>query len=137
MLDIDEFKKINDVYGHQAGDQVIARCARLLTEFSRKSDTVAHYGGEEFITLVPRTSLSEVQSLAQRIKQEVSNTSIVLKDDSVVTFSISISIGIGIGIGIAQIEKTQDHNIQDIIQRTDQALYKAKQQGRDQIITHA
>ncbi len=135
MLDIDEFKKINDVYGHQAGDQVIARCARLLTEFSRKSDTVAHYGGEEFITLVPRTSLSEVQSLAQRIKQEVSNTSIVLKDDSVVTFSISISIGIG--IGIAQIEKTQDHNIQDIIQRTDQALYKAKQQGRDQIITHA
>ncbi len=133
MLDIDEFKKINDVYGHQAGDQVIARCARLLTEFSRKSDTVAHYGGEEFITLVPRTSLSEVQSLAQRIKQEVSNTSIVLKDDSVVTFSISISIG----IGIAQIEKTQDHNIQDIIQRTDQALYKAKQQGRDQIITHA
>ncbi len=131
MLDIDEFKKINDVYGHQAGDQVIARCARLLTEFSRKSDTVAHYGGEEFITLVPRTSLSEVQSLAQRIKQEVSNTSIVLKDDSVVTFSISI------GIGIAQIEKTQDHNIQDIIQRTDQALYKAKQQGRDQIITHA
>ncbi len=135
MLDIDEFKKINDVYGHQAGDQVIARCARLLTEFSRKSDTVAHYGGEEFITLVPRTSLSEVQSLAQRIKQEVSNTSIVLKDDSVVTFSISI--GIGIGIGIAQIEKTQDHNIQDIIQRTDQALYKAKQQGRDQIITHA
>ncbi len=133
MLDIDEFKKINDVYGHQAGDQVIARCARLLTEFSRKSDTVAHYGGEEFITLVPRTSLSEVQSLAQRIKQEVSNTSIVLKDDSVVTFSISI----GIGIGIAQIEKTQDHNIQDIIQRTDQALYKAKQQGRDQIITHA
>ncbi len=133
MLDIDEFKKINDVYGHQAGDQVIARCARLLTEFSRKSDTVAHYGSEEFITLVPRTSLSEVQSLAQRIKQEVSNTSIVLKDDSVVTFSISI----GIGIGIAQIEKTQDHNIQDIIQRTDQALYKAKQQGRDQIITHA
>lgn len=131
MLDIDEFKKINDVYGHQAGDQVIARCARLLTEFSRKSDTVAHYGGEEFITLVPRTSLSEVQSLAQRIKQEVSNTSIVLKDDSVVTFSISI------GIGIAQIEKTQDHNIQDIIQRSDQALYKAKQQGRDQIITHA
>ncbi len=133
MLDIDEFKKINDVYGHQAGDQVIARCARLLTEFSRKSDTVAHYGGEEFIILVPRTSLSEVQSLAQRIKQEVSNTSIVLKDDSVVTFSISI----GIGIGIAQIEKTQDHNIQDIIQRTDQALYKTKQQGRDQIITHA
>ena len=127
MLDIDEFKKINDVYGHHTGDQVIARCARLLTEFSRKSDTVARYGGEEFIILVPQTSLSEVQSLAQRIKQEVNNICIVLKDDSVVTFSISI--------GIAQIEKNQDHNIQDIIQRADQALYKAKQQGRDQIVT--
>jgi len=128
MLDIDEFKKINDMYGHQAGDQVITHCAQLLTEFSRKSDTVARYGGEEFIILVPQTSLSEVQSLAQRIKQEVNNTGIVLKNGSVVTFSISI--------GIAQIKKTQDHNIQDIIQRADQALYTAKQQGRNQIITN-
>ncbi len=127
MLDIDEFKKINDIYGHQAGDQVITYCARLLTRFSRKSDTVARYGGEEFIILLPQTSLREVQSLAQRIKQEVNNTSIVLKDDSTITFSISI--------GIAQIERTQDQDIQDIIRRADQALYQAKQQGRDQIIT--
>lgn len=125
MLDIDEFKKINDTYGHSAGDRVIVSCARILEVCSRQSDTVARYGGEEFIILVPQVLPDELMSLAKRIKSKISEQVITLDNDRTIQFTLSI--------GIAQIIHNSDTDIENIINRADQALYAAKQAGKNRI----
>ncbi|MDD2699469.1 MAG: diguanylate cyclase [Arcobacteraceae bacterium] len=124
MLDIDKFKSINDTYGHQIGDEVIISLANELQEHQRKSDIVCRFGGEEFVILLPNTLLDGAQILAQKMRQSVEENILKIKD---YTLSFTVSIG------VAQIDIKTEKNIEKALNRADKALYKAKNNGRNQV----
>ncbi|WP_426359851.1 sensor domain-containing diguanylate cyclase [Pseudocolwellia sp. HL-MZ19] len=122
IIDIDLFKKINDTYGHASGDQAIKQAAEVIRGKSRAQDVLARYGGEEFIILMPSTSVHDAFKLSERIRIELENT--IFKVDKN-EFSFTISAGIS-GVDFKQ------PDIQETINRADKALYKAKNNGRNQ-----
>lgn len=124
MLDIDHFKNVNDTYGHEVGDKVIIYCSDILKKLARQSDIVTRYGGEEFIILLPQTSLEDALALAQRIRKAIYTLKIPECDKNL---TVSISIG------VTQVNHEKDENISDIIQRADKALYIAKEGGRNRV----
>jgi len=123
MVDVDFFKKVNDTFGHEAGDKVLQKLAALLSESLRNTDLVARYGGEEFIVLLaPVTSEEQAFIVADKIRE------IVAKAEFPSVKSITISVG----LAAASInDPTQD----DAVRRADGALYKAKEKGRNCVIT--
>jgi diguanylate cyclase (GGDEF)-like protein len=126
MLDLDYFKNVNDRYGHLMGDKVLANIARLILSTVRPGDLVGRYGGEEFIILMPTISREEVKIIANKIKNSVQN--VIFKENGN-KFNVTISIGIG----------CNSKNIADInfiINTADKALYKAKNNGRDQVVLY-
>jgi two-component system cell cycle response regulator len=124
MFDIDHFKKINDTYGHRTGDKVLREFTTVVSGLTRKSDVFARYGGEEFIMILPQTTLKGSITNAKRLAEAIKNHRFkdIRKSDS-----ITISIGIA-SYPHARI-KTQD----DLIDRADDALLKAKSSGRNRI----
>ena len=127
MIDIDHFKYINDSYGHRVGDMVLREFAQLVKTYTRKSDVFARYGGEEFITLLPQTAKGGAVAEAERIKQAVS-------EHWFSADSSKIKITISIGIACSPNRKIKDFD--DLIHYADNALFKAKQKGRDRIVTY-
>lgn len=125
MIDIDNFKNVNDTYGHEVGDRAIVSCSNTLKIIARYSDIVTRYGGEEFIILLPQTSLEDGLRLAERVREAINKTPIKASD----TQNISISIS----IGVTQLNHEEDTLIGDLIQRADKALYLAKDAGRDTV----
>ena len=123
MMDIDYFKKVNDVYGHICGDKVLVNVANLLKKTVRGIDLVSRFGGEEFIVLIPETDLKGVQLLAERMRLEIADTPIEHNGKS---FHISISIG------IAMID-ANNGDFEGMINQADIALYKAKDKGRNRV----
>lgn len=122
MIDIDRFKLINDTYGHRIGDQVLQNLAQLLKNCVRRVDTVARWGGEEFIILLPETNKEAALQVASRILISVSDYKFPSLHDQLT-----------ISIGIASIpEKTID-NSEQFINASDQSLYEAKAKGRNRI----
>ncbi|HXZ94801.1 MAG TPA: diguanylate cyclase [Dehalococcoidia bacterium] len=121
MLDIDHFKKINDRYGHLAGDEVLEEIATLIHRNIRDTDIVGRYGGEEFIIILPKTNLSSAWVVAERLRSIIEKTE--LKDSAGNTFTITISQGLAGG------ERGED--AYSLISRADEALYKAKEKGRN------
>jgi len=122
MLDIDHFKQVNDSFGHIAGDAILRQVAGRLSKSMRPTDILARYGGEEFIILLPRTTIREAEQIAQRIWQAVSETPFDFENKL---------IPITVSIGIAGLSK----DIQDldaITRCADEAMYQAKQAGRNQ-----
>ncbi len=120
LMDIDLFKSVNDTYGHQAGDEMIVLVARTLASQCRKVDTIARWGGEEFLILLPETSLADAYASAERIRQAVSSQTITV-DGKVIRATISI--------GVATIQGSE--SIDRLLQRSDEALYQAKSEGRN------
>ena len=120
ILDIDWFKKVNDSYGHQAGDSVIKEIAVLLKNSSRDIDMVGRWGGEEFIILCPRINVHQALELADRIRCSIELHS----------FSINTSITVSIGVA----EFNHHETIINLIKRTDDNLYVAKHNGRNCIL---
>lgn len=124
MIDIDFFKKVNDTYGHSAGDIVLKRVARALQNSLKESDYIFRLGGEEFLVLLPKTAKKQAELLAERIRTTVEEMQIELEDSLI---QVSISIGV--------CEYHPDH---DTISQTekiaDKALYVAKQLGRNRVI---
>lgn len=118
MLDIDHFKSINDNHGHDYGDAVLIKIARTLVDTLRSSDTVARWGGEEFLIVCPATSLEHGIALAEKLRQRIKSLSSSTKAP------VSASLGVGM-LG--------DESIDEFIKRVDDALYKAKQNGRDRV----
>lgn len=134
MLDIDHFKRINDTYGHAAGDVVLKELAQRIESQVRASDVAARYGGEEFIVLLPDTNVDAAQRLAERIRAEIGGSPIVLPGGDAVTITASI--------GIAEVAPTQtDNDLKTmgdaLIARADVALYAAKSAGRDRVMVEA
>ncbi len=124
IVDIDYFKRVNDDYGHLEGDKVLYQVAMILQNEARKPDTVARIGGEEFVYLLPETSLEEAQIIAERVRKQVEATTILLDDGR--TISVTVSIGIAIAT-------KQDQQFEQVLTRADQALYKAKAEGRNKV----
>jgi diguanylate cyclase (GGDEF)-like protein len=125
LFDIDNFKNINDTFGHQAGDIVLQRLAGILKSVSRETDVVVRYGGEEFIVLLPSTSEEEAIALAERIKNTVEKT--VINVNNFENVNITLSGGIASFPISASDTKT-------LLSAADSALYSAKGSGRNKII---
>ncbi|MCX7896661.1 MAG: diguanylate cyclase [Rhodocyclaceae bacterium] len=126
LADFDHFKAINDLYGHAAGDAALVAFARLLLDGLRQMDLAARWGGEEFIVLLPDTSAEDAAKLAERLRQRLAAMTIHEGDAE---FRITASFGVAI-IDAA------DERIEHAIARADEALYRAKQGGRNRVIVH-
>ncbi|TBV11271.1 diguanylate cyclase [Stutzerimonas kirkiae] len=120
MLDLDHFKRVNDNFGHAAGDQVLVHLAKILREVLRVSDTVGRLGGEEFAVLLPATGLAGAQVLAERLRSRLERSAVQV-DGELIRVTMSI--------GIAML----DGEIKHILARADEALYKAKANGRNRV----
>jgi diguanylate cyclase (GGDEF)-like protein len=123
LLDIDEFKQINDRYGHAAGDQALRVFAATVRSSTRDGDVVVRRGGDEFVLIMPRTGRTNALAVAERIRSTVASTKIALPEGD--GFSITVSIGIAIWDakeGPEQLER-----------RADQAMYEAKSLGRNRV----
>ncbi len=123
LLDIDDFKQVNDTYGHVAGDNVLRLLAEILQKSIRKSDIAARYGGEEFAILVPHTNLEDTKMTAERLRAEVEKA--VIKDKKT---DITVTISLGLTM-----LKQEDEEITDIVIRTDDALYESKRNGKNRV----
>lgn len=124
MLDIDKFKKVNDTYGHQVGDDVIILLAETLQKHTRKSDVICRLGGEEFIVLLPDTTVDGALSMAETLRKEVEKLVITLSDAIELRFTISI------GVSAVHMD---DQNFDPAMTRSDAALYEAKESGRNRV----
>jgi len=125
MIDIDHFKKVNDTYGHQAGDRVLAGVAGLVATHLRETDVLARYGGEEFALIATPMDLEGARALAERIRQLVEEH----------TFSGDAPVKVTISIGVSSWKPFLRENFEVLIREADDALYRAKAEGRNRVRT--
>lgn len=123
MMDIDEFKQINDQYGHPAGDAVLAQIANVAKNELRNWDILGRYGGDEFIVGLYRSDLKTAKNIAERIRASIDGTDFVLPDLSTVKVTISV--------GVACFHK--DLSLDTFIERADKKLYDAKHNGKNTV----
>lgn len=124
MADIDKFKSINDTYGHDVGDKVLEHTASVLNESLRRHDTVARFGGEEFLFVLPDMNIADAEKIIERIRIKLSVSTIRHHDED---------IGVTASFGITQLCQSLD--IKDSIKRADVALYQAKAWGRNRSVS--
>jgi len=127
MIDIDFFKKVNDTYGHAAGDEVLRTVAQVIKQSLRESDIPARYGGEEFAILLPFTHLDEAILVGERLREAVEKTKITINQDSNNEKEINVTVSIGIA------EFNQIESGENLFERADKALYDAKTNGRNRV----
>jgi len=127
MFDIDHFKAVNDTYGHIAGDKVLHRVARTIRRSFRKGDVLIRYGGEEFLAILPGANEQDATEIAERLRRSVKDLEIRDKD-SVIRITISL--------GVASSDQTSVELPAELVDCADQALYKAKETGRDRTIQY-
>ncbi len=123
MVDLDNFKKVNDTHGHAIGDQCLIEIVAKLKQGIRVSDMLARYGGEEFVVILPASSGEEARITAEKLRQAVANTEFTVR-------GLKIPVTISIGATIAQ---ATDTGPMDVFARADRALYEAKDAGRNRV----
>ncbi len=128
MFDIDDFKKINDTFGHLVGDVVLEDFGEILKENSRKTDVPIRFGGEEFLVILPHTSSRGAFTFAEKIRNIVKNKKFRTKDDE---FSVTVSAGVSGTDIVANIK-----NFDELVKYADIALYEAKRKGKDQTVIY-
>ena len=129
MLDLDHFKRINDTWGHSAGDEVLKAIGKLLRDSCRVYDVPGRYGGEEFCIVLPETRMGNTEVVAERIRHRLESTELPCGGESIVVTA---------SIGIAGMEEAASSDILSpaaLIDRADRALYSAKSRGRNRIET--
>lgn len=124
MVDIDHFKRVNDEFGHAAGDVVLQRVAKLLQGLVRNTDIAARMGGEEFVLMLPGAGVGAANRLAKELVEAVS--SVAIEPAGVITISC----------GVTQLSHA-DHTVGDALRRADEALYAAKDEGRNRVVVRA
>lgn len=132
FLDVDFFKKVNDTYGHHVGDLVLTQLVNLIKEQVRACDIVARYGGEEFAVVLPAVSLSKATEIAQRLRHAVEVDSRLACGKG--GLNITVSIGLEILSAINDKSLNTDQIGCLLLQNADQALYQAKESGRNQVV---
>ncbi|MGA1862350.1 diguanylate cyclase [Deferribacter thermophilus] len=125
LIDIDNFKRINDEYGHQIGDIVLQDVAEVLETNCRRYDYVGRYGGEEFLIVLPGLNSYSTSKVAERIRKEVENRSF---------HAVNIDLKVTISLGVCSTKEAQD--IKDLIKKADEALYKAKREGKNRTVVY-
>lgn len=124
VLDLDHFKKVNDTYGHIAGDAVLKHTATLLQQSLRKVDFICRYGGEEFLIILPSTNADEASIVAKKIQSKINSTSVQWQQQE-----INLTLSIGYATSKSHI------NVEQLLQLADEAMYLAKNTGRNTICT--
>ena len=127
MIDVDFFKKFNDMFGHQAGDSVLKLIAKALKKMSRPTDYVGRYGGEEFIVVLNNTDPAKAVVYGERIRKEIERLGHLLSD----RFP---GLGLTVSIGISKFENDMK-NKEALVSKADEALYKAKKAGRNRVVS--
>lgn len=125
MIDIDYFKKVNDKYGHLAGDKVIKMVVEFCKAKLRIEDIIGRYGGEEFIIILPNTDKENAMNIAEDIRQYIQNFKIYFKQEK-----INVTVSIGVACAII---KDDSIDIEKLINEADKGLYYAKNHGRNQM----
>ncbi|MEL7659977.1 diguanylate cyclase [Acetobacterium wieringae] len=120
LLDIDDFKQINDMNGHLIGDDILKTVAATISNIARKTDVVARWGGDEFVILLPETGVDTAYELAEAMRQAVEN------GDYPITLAITLSIGIS--------GSRADDHARNVFKLVDDAMYRAKKTGKNQIV---
>ncbi|OLZ11968.1 GGDEF domain-containing protein [Sulfobacillus thermosulfidooxidans] len=125
FVDIDHFKSLNDGWGHTAGDAVLSEVGRRLAIQLREGDACIRYGGEEFVILLPETSLSDAKRVAERIRSQIARR----------PFSIrSRSLRITISVGVSANSEKMPRSLTALLEEADQAMYAAKVDGRNRVV---
>ena len=124
LLDLDNFKKLNDTLGHQAGDEALIHLANVVREALRPQDTLARYGGEEFVVILPETPLDESVTVVTRLQRELTRKFFMRNNEKhLITFSAGVA------------ELGRDETPQQALERADQAMYLAKRSGKNRVMT--
>jgi len=126
MLDIDHFKRFNDTYGHQLGDQVLRLVAKTLADGVKGRDTPARFGGEEFVIVLPQTRLENAVTLGEQIRRTMARHKVVRKDSGEEYGVIALSVGAS--------AYRPGEDLAELIRRADAALYHAKHTGRNRVV---
>ncbi len=127
MLDVDDFKKLNDTYGHLVGDRVLRAIANVIKAQMRGVDTAARYGGEEMAVILPRTEMVGAYNLAERIRESIAELRITTDDDE------PQALGVTASLGIAAYPESKAQNGEDLVRKADRALYRAKKTGKNRV----
>ena len=127
MLDIDKFKRVNDMFGHLAGDRVLVQTAQRIQRALRKVDSACRYGGEEFAVLLPETNLMQAEMVAQRLWRVIGERPAV---------SAELKIPITISVGVASYQPGGSLSVDTLLDHADQAMYLAKKSGRNQVAVY-
>ena len=123
MLDADFFKKVNDTYGHKIGDKVLIALADKTEKALRDCDIVARYGGEEFLVFLPNIHVEQAYKVAERLREAIASIVVLTETGKKVSFTVSI--------GVTSSDISAD--VDTLIKTADEALYKAKQNGRNRV----
>ncbi len=125
MVDIDHFKRVNDTFGHQDGDRVLISVGQLLARQLRPYDMAARYGGEEFALILPDANGRSAGQVAERLRSLISE----------LTFGGTLSrLKVTASFGIAALPSSRIHSLDDLIREADEALYRAKREGRNRVV---
>lgn len=129
MLDVDYFKKVNDTYGHSAGDCVLKQVSDVIKKEIREYDIACRYGGEEFFIILPQTNLNEASLVAQRLRKVIEDSKMDIKEAGVEGVSY---LKVTVSIGVCAYDSSMTPDI--VMQKADKALYEAKTTGRNRVI---
>lgn len=124
LIDIDYFKQLNDRYGHLAGDKMLFELARTLEKSLRREDIIARFGGEEFVVMLPESSLTAAYQVAERVRTDIEK----MKIDY-----LGKKLSVTVSIGVNYIDPSRIETPQTVIEQADKALYTAKDEGRNQV----
>lgn len=124
MIDIDHFKSVNDVFGHQCGDVVLQSLAKTIQNETRKNDTPSRWGGEEFVILLPSISLENAVIIAERIRAKIQELDILCPENRVIKITLTAGV----------VARQENESFQLMLERADVALYRGKNEGRNRIV---
>jgi two-component system, cell cycle response regulator len=128
MLDIDDFKKINDRYGHQIGDQALKHVTMKILEAIRKVDSAGRYGGEEFLVVLPQASQATAADVAERIRDTLDRTPLKISSGELIPIHVTL--------GVAALPHPKLADRLSFLRAADEALYAGKRQGKNRVLLH-
>ncbi|MFP6844652.1 MAG: GGDEF domain-containing protein [Thalassolituus sp.] len=125
MIDLDHFKRINDKWGHHAGDEVLVTASKIMMDNARRNDEVGRYGGEEFAILLPNTNIKTAERIAERLRVKISETQVMV-DGEIINVTASFGVACYPSDGVS--------GMGDLLKTADKALYEAKETGRNKVV---